>query len=59
MTAAPGGSPSAPPISTSEVIALPFPQVQPPGMPFAVPDPMALTGHAPLGATNQPGGLHL
>ncbi len=40
------------PISASEVTALPFPPVQPQRTTFAVPDPMELAGHAPLGATD-------
>ncbi len=43
------------PISASEVTALPLAQVEPQGTTFAVADPMELSGHTPLGATDQVG----
>ena len=43
------------PISTSEVAALPFSQVQPQRTTLPVANPMELAGHAPLGAAHQRG----
>ena len=43
------------PISTSEVTALPFSQVQLRKTTFPVANPMELAGHAPLGAAHQRG----